>query len=187
MKILIIFPILISLYLINCEPLYSGSFIEKEITNEKNKENIILSGYKFYSGTLILEKNDNIIFENKKKIFYSNIDNSFNYPKSADETAIFFLEAVILEIPKDINKLSANRTFLDKQILKNISSLKYKENISSYFSYKQVYNSKGKILYQFEFDFNLDRRSVTYFIMLNNRNGQWQVEEIAKEKQFLLK
>ena len=198
MKILIIFPILISLYLINFEPLYSGSFADNniKITRENeikdtafngNTVKVKLTGYKYYYGTINFIKAEIIISEDKTNIRYANIENLFEYQKKADKTAMFFLEAAILEIPKDLISLSENRNNLDKKILKIISKLKYNENIDKYFNYKEIYNNNKRAVLQFNFDFNLDRSTITYFILLNNRNGKWQVEEISKEKPFLLK
>lgn len=196
MKVLRIFPILISLYLIYFEPLYSGSFVEYiERTRENkindsvngNTVNIKLLGYKFYSGTINFTKVENIISEDKTNICYTNCDNLFEHPKKADETAIFFVEAAILEIPKDITSLCENKNNLDKKILKIISKLKYNENIDKYFNYKEVYNNNKRAVLQFNFDFNSDRRTITYFILLNNKNGQWYIEEISREKPFLLR
>lgn len=145
------------------------------IESETEKE---LINFEFYSGKIYYRKNREI----KREIKYKNLKNIFSYPDSADESTRFFLESVILNIPKDINFLSENRAALDKKILKYISNVP-KDNIELYFKLIKVYGLRGKAV--FRVDFTYGEKIQSYFITLNNRTGRWRVEEISVKKPFL--
>lgn len=167
-------------------------------TNRKNSivnDKIILSDedifinslneYRYYTGSINFKRNRDKYIEVKRDISYKNRYNLFLHPETSNETLEFFIESVILGVPRDISQLSANRNMLNKSILNSIAVLKNKTNPYNLLKYKEVYNVRGKLIYQLEFDFNLNRKVSVYFVTLNNIYGKWLVESISIEKPFL--
>lgn len=173
--------------LINLFSYIHSSEINKQIINQKRDDfhTNNLKGYRFYEGSINLKNSDGKIVEENRNINYKNSDNLFNHPENKNDIVHFFIESVILGIPKDINALSENRNNLDKSILFSIAKLKTEENPINFFKYKEVYSLRGKSVYQLEFNFNLDGRVNVYFIALNNRTGNWRIETISVKKPFL--
>jgi hypothetical protein len=170
--------------------LYLFSFVYSSEINiqYKNKEDVFinsLKGYTFYKGLISFKGFDIQLSEEYRNIEYKNSENIFYYPVEKKDTVLFFIEAVILGIPRDLDFLSENRRTLDKSILILISKLKIEEYPINFFKYKEIYSLRGKSVYQLEFNFNLDGKINVYFLTLNNRTGPWRIESISIKRPFL--